>query len=203
MRTLPTIKIKRRVNNSTAFLRPPATQSGFSLIEVLIAALILSGSMLGVLSMQFVGMKGTHQSVMKQQAIGVVQNAMERMAANRSAVLDGHYVFNSTDLDCTTVRPICSATSCSSEDIALLDKLILVCGNEATEGVNTGSRTGGLKIENSDDIVSLPSGSLSIACRPDCTLGDVTVTVGWTQRAFKEEEPQNGSISLNLRVAAP
>ncbi|MCF6189581.1 MAG: type IV pilus modification protein PilV [Cocleimonas sp.] len=193
------------VRNSTAYLRLPTSQSGFSLIEVLISAMILSTSMLGVLSMQFVGLKGTHQSVMKQQALGVVQNAMERMAANRAAVLDGDYVLDSATLDCTTTRPDCSTTTCETEDVALLDKLILVCGNVAEGGLaGDGSRTGGLKIENDDDIVSLPSGSLNIACRNGCALGDVTVTVGWTNRAFKEETTlQNGSISLNLRVAAP
>jgi len=199
MRNIHTKKLKQRVSDSTARSYLSTTQSGFTLIEVLIAALILSVSMLGVLSMQFIGLKGTHQSVMKQQAIGVVQNAMERMAANRSAVLDGQYVFNSADVNCATLRPACSALSCTAEQIALLDRLILVCGNEAIDG----SRTGGLRIENADDIVSLSSGSLNIACRPDCALGDVTVTVGWTKRAFKDETVQNGSISLNLRVAAP
>ncbi len=72
-------------NNRTTPLRLPIRKSGFTLIEVLISAMILSTAMLGVLSMQFIGLKGTHQSVMKQQAIGVVQNAMERMAANRIA----------------------------------------------------------------------------------------------------------------------
>lgn len=191
-------------NNRTTPLRLPIRKSGFTLIEVLISAMILSTAMLGVLSMQFIGLKGTHQSVMKQQAIGVVQNAMERMAANRIAVLNGDYVFDSSTLDCTTVRPDCSTTFCDADDVALLDKLILVCGNIADgDTEDDGSRTGGIKIENSDDIVSLPSGSLSIACRNGCALGDVTVTVGWTNRAFKDEIVQDGSISLNLRVAAP
>jgi len=173
-------------------------QNGFSLIEVMISAVVISTSLLGVLSMQMIGMKGTHHSYMKQQAMGVVQNAMERMAANRAAVLTGDYVVDSKTLNCAT-PPNCSTTSCSPADIALLDKITLVCGYQA----DSAPRTGGVKIENATDMSALLEGSLKIDCRNACALGDVTVSVGWTERAIGDEVVEKDFLKLNLRIGAP
>ncbi len=181
--------------------RNPQKQSGFSLIEVMLSAFIVSTSLLGVLSLQMFGLKGTHHSYMKQQAMSIAQNAMERMAANRPGVIDGYYELNSENYDCTVTRPDCSGTtSCDSEKVALLDTLNMVCGYQAD---STSVRTGTIKAENATDITALSTGSLSISCRPDCTLGDVTVAVGWTERALGKEDVVRDSLSLSLRVAAP
>ena len=173
-------------------------QQGFSLIEVMISAFILSTSLLGVLSMQMIAMKGTHHSYMKQQAMGVVQNAMERMAANRPAVITGKYVFESDNVNCSTQMPNCSTTSCTPTEIALLDTLTLVCGYQASSA----PRTGGVKIENAADVGALLGGTLKIACRNGCALGDVTVTVGWTERAIGDEPVTQDLLKLNLRIGA-
>ena len=173
-------------------------KKGFSLIEVMISAFVLSTSLLGVLSMQMVGMKGTHHSYMKQQAMGVVQNAMERMAANRSAVVSGNYKFDSKDISCSTPPPNCSTSNCTPADIATLDKFILVCGYQASSA----PKTGGVKIENATDVGVLLGGSLKIGCRTSCALGDVTVNVGWKERAIGNEPEKQRSLKLNLRIGA-
>ena len=180
-----------------------ARQSGFSLIEIMVSALVLSLSLLGVLGMQMTGMKGTHHSFMKQQAMGVVQNLMERMSSNRDGVTAGDYVFDSNTAtpNCATAVPDCQSTDCSSSEIALVDKLNLVCGyREAGSSL----RTGGIKFIGPDDIVALVGGRLKVDCRPvgNCASGDITVRVEWDERALGDEIVQRDSLVLNWRIGA-
>ncbi len=173
-------------------------QSGFSLIEVMVAALILSTAILGVASLQMLGMKGTQQSFMKSQAIGVVHNMIERMRANQAGVAAGNYVLDSEAFDCTTALPNCSTLDCTPAQIALSDQINLVCGYKTA----LGPRTGGVKVMSANDNVSLVNGTLSVAC-VNCAVGDVSITVGWDERAFDEEDTVPDVITINTRIGAP
>lgn len=179
-------------------------QSGFSLIEVMISAFVLSISLLGILGMQVYSMKTTQHSYMKQQAMGIVQNVMERMAVNRLGVEAGDYDNFDTQLfNCAATPPDCTTKTCSSTEIALLDKLNIGCGYKK----GTGSRTGGIKVNNADDIVALTNGRLRISCRDivglvRCSGGDVAVTINWTERALGDEKVEEDTLSLNLKISA-
>lgn len=181
-------------------------QSGFSLIEVMVSAFVLSVSLLGVLSLQVTSMKGTHQSYMKQQAMGIVHNLIERMHANPSAVIAQDYSENSVSFDCSQALPNCSTASCSPADIAKTDKLNLICGSQ----VGAGNFTGGIKISNATDNAILTQGTIEISCAPeniatgvlaDCASGDVTIVVGWTERAFESEAVLTpDSLEIQTRI---
>jgi len=181
-------------------------QAGFSLLEVMISALILSTGLLGVASLQIVGMKSTQQSSMKNQAMGVVQNIAERMRANHKGVVDNNYVLvSSAAFDCTTAAPNCSTGTCTATNIATADLHNLICGygnTPKTGGVNT----------TTGDIGILVNGSLDIACAgapavvggaPVCTDGDVRIRVQWDESALGEETVTRDSLILTTRVAAP
>ena len=89
--------------------------AGFSFIEVIVAALILSTSILGIASLQLMGMKGTQQSTMKTQAMGIIQNLTERMRSNYQGVIAGEYVMNDSNaFDCVIAPPVCTA-NCTAE----------------------------------------------------------------------------------------
>lgn len=174
-----------------------ANQYGYSLIEVMIAAFLLSFSILGVASLQMIGMKGTQQSMMKQQAMSVVHNMIERMRANQAGVIAGDYVLDSSTFDCTQTLPNCSTTNCTSSQIATLDKINIVCGYGSSPS------TGAVKVTSATDNAILVNGTLQVTC-VDCSKGDVSLSVGWVEREFGKEEvnvPQ--SLTLNTRVAAP
>ena len=181
-------------------------QSGFSLIEVLISAFILAVSLLGVLGMQVHSMKGTQHSYMKQQAMGVVHNMIERMRANRDGVLARNYNVDSATFDCTTPLPDCSAANCSSQKIAETDHLNLICGAQS----GGGNFTNGVKVTNASDNPILTGGTLKIECAPanpaegilaDCASADVNITVGWTERKFgKESTPVPDSLEIQTRI---
>jgi len=173
-------------------------QSGFSLIEVMVAALILSTAILGVAGLQMLGMKGTQQSFMKSQAMGVVQNMTERMRANQAGVIAGNYTLDSAAFDCTATMPSCHTTNCNVAQMALYDKFNLVCGYQ----VGSSPRTGGVKFVSANDNASLVNGTLNVAC-VNCATGDVRITVGWDERAFDEEITTPDQIIINTRIGTP
>ena len=181
-------------------------QSGFSLIEVMVAALILSTSILGIAGLQMVGMKGTQQSYMKQQAMSVVHSMLERMRANRAGVIAKNYNVESATFDCTTALPNCLTASCSALQIATSDQLNLICGAQ----VGGGNFTNTVKVTNASDNPILTGGTLDIECTPmnlaegilaDCLSGDVNITVGWTERQFSNETlPPADSLMIQTRI---
>lgn len=67
-------------------------QKGLNLLEILIAALVLSIGLLGLASLQMGSLKTTQNAAFRQQATFIIYELVERMRANRSAVVAGDYV---------------------------------------------------------------------------------------------------------------
>ena len=67
--------------------------AGFSLIEVLIALVILSVGLLGIAAMVSVAMKSKGSSYLRTQAIAQAQAIIDRMRANRATAMAGYYDF--------------------------------------------------------------------------------------------------------------
>ncbi|MGP4843814.1 type IV pilus modification protein PilV [Marinobacter sp. 1Y8] len=61
-------------------------QSGFGMIEILIAVLILAIGLLGMGSMQTTGLQQTTEARNRSQAVFLAQDMLERVRANRAAV---------------------------------------------------------------------------------------------------------------------
>lgn len=183
-------------------------QSGFSLIEIMVAALILSIGILGVAGLQMVGMKGTHQSFMKQQASDLVNNLTERMRSNKQGVIDGDYLLanvnDTANVNCSNAVPNCSTLSCSSSDVALSDLHNTVCGFKAGASSNY---TGGVKMTNANDLAIFSDGDLSITCPNGCNVGDIRIQVQWSEREFGKETNEDNagnkildSLIVNTRI---
>ena len=60
-------------------------QKGFTLVEVLVALVILSIGLLGVAGMQISGMKGNHNAFLRSQAQQYAYEMLDMMRANRDA----------------------------------------------------------------------------------------------------------------------
>ncbi len=185
-------------------LRINTQQSGFSLIEIMVAALVLSIGILGVASLQIIGLKGTQQSYMKQQAMSVIQNLTERMRSNKEGVFAGNYVVPDSNLfDCTqSSLPDCSSASsdCSSVQIATADIHNLVCGYKTS----TSSRTGGIRNISATDISTFSGGKLSVTCPSgSCLAGDLNIQVNWIERGLDKSQAavSEDSLIINTRIA--
>lgn len=73
------------------------TQCGFSLLEVLIAVLVLSIGLLGLAGLHAVGLRSVDSANLRTQATVLAQDILERMRANRDAAIAGDY--NIADLE--------------------------------------------------------------------------------------------------------
>lgn len=95
--------------------RRRSRQGGFTLIEVLVAILIVSVGILGVAGLQLVSLQNNTSALYRTQAIQSAYNIMDRVRANR----DQDY---SIDMDDDApVAPNCLALSCSQAQMRDFD----------------------------------------------------------------------------------
>ncbi|HEU4781279.1 MAG TPA: type IV pilus modification protein PilV [Steroidobacteraceae bacterium] len=64
---------------------------GFTLIEALVALVVLSIGLLGVAALQLTSLRSNHGSAMRSQATFLAYDIIDRMRANRTAALAGNY----------------------------------------------------------------------------------------------------------------
>lgn len=98
-RTLP---LPHRPSRAPA--APPARRraGGFTLIESLVALLIMSVGLLGVAALQLASLQANHGAFQRTQATFLIQDIVDRMRANRDAALAGLYDIEFGDAPATT-----------------------------------------------------------------------------------------------------
>lgn len=69
----------------------PRNRAGFSMLEVLIALVVLSIGLLGLAGLQAYGMKANHGAYMRSQASLLSYEILDSIRANRNAAIDGDY----------------------------------------------------------------------------------------------------------------
>lgn len=80
------LSIQKTISSNRGF-----SSKGFSLIEVLIAMVILSIGLLGLAGLQVAGMKNNHNAYQRSQANVMAYDIADRMRANMVAVAAGAY----------------------------------------------------------------------------------------------------------------
>ncbi|MBI5780285.1 MAG: type IV pilus modification protein PilV [Rhodocyclales bacterium] len=70
--------------------------SGFSLLEVLIAVLVLAVGLLGVAALQLNGLKNNQSALQRSLATALAYSMMDSMRANRTSALAGAYNMSKT-----------------------------------------------------------------------------------------------------------
>jgi len=101
-------KLRSPANTGPAGL---GRERGFSLLEVLIAVLVLSIGLLGLAGLYAVGLRSVDSANLRTQATILAEDMLERMRANREAAFAGEY--NIPDLDA-----IDSGTGVAATDLA-------------------------------------------------------------------------------------
>ncbi len=77
-------------------LNTPRSCRGFTLIEVLVAIVILSVGLLGLAGLQVSGLRNNQEAYLRSQATIIAEDVFDRMRANRAAAQNGDY---DTDFD--------------------------------------------------------------------------------------------------------
>lgn len=162
------------------------SQSGFSLIEVLVAFLVVSIGLVGLAGMQLVGLKGNQQSFTKNQAAHHTQALLERMRANPAAAINGDYNKTMTAASCASAPGTnCNAPSsiCNATQVAAYDVYQTFCGLSNTV-------PGGI-------MADLSQSQLSISCPVDCRSG-VSIELNWTEQVLGREDASAVARQLSM-----
>nr|MBS0019732.1 type IV pilus modification protein PilV [Gammaproteobacteria bacterium] len=95
------------------------TPGGFTLIEVLVAMLVLSIGLLGLAGLHAAGMRNNHSAYLRSQASLLAYDLADRMRANLPSVATGSYdnpASPAVDANCKGTG--CSVTAMASHDVA-------------------------------------------------------------------------------------
>ncbi len=173
-------------------------QAGLSLLEILIATVVLSAGLLGLASMQIAALKTTHNSYQVQQATWLLHDLLERMRANRQGVVNGKYLLDAdnpstlTTISSYCARPApsktCLASTCSSAELAAADLYRVACGYGDSDGMQG----------------SLMDGQMSVACLSgDCQNG-VSIKLRWLERVASKNvtaaKANSGTDTFDLNM---
>jgi type IV pilus assembly protein PilV len=101
----------------------PNSQTGFTIIEMLIAVLVISIGLLGMAGLQTTGIQQSHNSYLKTQASMLAYDMADRMRSNLQGVNAGAYDNVDSMDDPVNAAPGCASanTACSAADTATAD----------------------------------------------------------------------------------
>ena len=87
---------------------PASTAAGFSLIEVLVALVVLSVGLLGLAALQQNAVRFNHDAYLRSQATVLAYDIADRIRGNRQAATDGPYYseFAATPPACNASSPL-------------------------------------------------------------------------------------------------
>ena len=135
---------------------------GFSLLEVLLALVILAIGMLGIARLLIVAHKSNSSNHIRQQAIQSAYNIVDRIHANRQAAISGNYNISDLVANGAPTRPSapsvnCVSSSCTASQLATYDTWYWL----------------------TSDVTQLPNGCGSVSTSVSGVNTLVTVTVQW------------------------
>ena len=93
------------------------SESGFTLIEMLVTMVILSIGLLGLAGLQANSLKNNHNAYLQSQAALMAYDMANRMRANLEGVSDNEY----NNISGIPADPGCITTGCSAEQLADYD----------------------------------------------------------------------------------
>jgi len=174
-----------------------SSQSGFNLIESMVATLVIAVGLLGVATLQMIALKGSSHAFQQGQASDLMKGLLERMRSNSSGVYaDNYNIANSATYTCSApLIKNCEdgVTSCNAQELANSDLYYTICGYDA-------AYKGGVR-------GSLTNGAISISCLAgagSCDNG-INFTVSWDERILGQEGDGQKvlprTISLNTVIA--
>ena len=90
-------------------------ENGISMVEVLVAIVVLSFGLLGLAGLQADGLRGNNDAYMRSQATLMAYDMLDRMRANLHGVENGFYddLFSTTPSD-----PACISNGCTIQEMS-------------------------------------------------------------------------------------
>ncbi len=85
-------------------MRIKTHMKGFTLVEVLVALLVLSIGLLGLAGLQAGGLRSNHGAYLRSQAVMLAHDMADRMRSNSVAVIANCYEIPDPDSNCNTTN---------------------------------------------------------------------------------------------------
>ena len=164
-------------------LRSTGGQRGFTLIEVMIAVLILLVGMLGVVGMQMLSLQANQGAYFRSQAIYIGSEILDAMRANPTAAADYEGAF--PDDGVPDEQTACLAGGCSPNDAALQD--LREWNAHFADVYNVGA---------ANFRPSIPGGRAVITADP--VNDQYTVQVFWTERQFDDDATDGANLRSSV-----
>jgi len=169
---------------ATAFTGPHRLRSsrGFSLIELLVAVLVMGIGVLGVTALQMVSLQNNRAALVRAEAVQLAYDVMDRIRANPAGTpLGADYAIDLGDGPPNPPGGYCQASSCTEAQMVDLDLAVWKCqlGNYRGEATCQDMFDDGLLPANAAgdaQQAGIPNGDGSIVVNGD---GVIQVTVQW------------------------
>lgn len=164
-------------------------QSGFNLIEVMIALVVISIGLLGMAILQMTSLQQNQSAYLRSQANLLAYDITDRMRANMDEVTAGGYFVVSGALTSDCINYSGSATGCTSSEMASHDlaEWQNALATELPEGSGRVCRS-----DLADDDVGAPD------CEADNSNNPVVVYVWWNDEKSASGATTQFSVSVEL-----
>lgn len=174
--------MRNKTSNRQRSPRPLGTrvgsQQGFSMIELLVAVLVMGIGVLGITGLQMVSLQNNRAALLRAEATQLAYDMMDRIRANPVGTPLGA-AYNGLALGAAPTGAVdCVAGACTEGQMVTFDQALWKCqlGNWHDEGACEDYRTDEV-LPPTDAQPGLPDGDGSIVVD---AVGVVTVTVEWT-----------------------
>jgi len=150
-----------------------ASMRGFSMVELLVAVLIMGVGVLGVASLRLVSLQNSRNALLRSDALQMVYGIVDRIRINPAGDYTSVYFDDAPE----SIAQNCFANSCSAAQMAAFDVSVWKCslGRHNTLSVCEDLRTG-MILPSAAVQPGLPEGDGSIAVDDQ---GRVSVSVRW------------------------
>ena len=165
-------------------------QRGLSMIELLVAVLVLAIGVLGITALQMVSLQNNRGALFRAEAVQLAYDMMDRIRANPEGAVPGAAYNGLAIADAPPGAADCVAANCSQAQMVTFDQAVWKCslGNFNANAQCTGFRAAGVLPPEADQ-PGLPEGDGSIVVDG---AGVVTITVQWT-----EPDGQIGTVTID------
>ena len=171
-------------------IRALKKQAGFSMMELLVAVLVMGVGVLGVTGLQLISLQNNQDALLRSEAVQLAYDILDRIRVNPGAGVPGSQ-YNGIALDDAPVAPPdCMAGDCTPAQMVAFDVASWKCslGGFNDEEVCSDLEDDGV-LPGTNLQPGLPDGDGSIAVDG---AGIITITVQWN--GFNNQ-PQTISIS--------
>ncbi len=163
------------------------TQRGFSMIELLVAVLVMGIGVLGITGLQMVSLQNNRGALVRGEAVQLAYGMLDRIRANPGSNYGGLNLATAP-----AAAQDCYAAACTAAQMVTFDQSVWKCSlGKWNTNANCVPLRDGTILPAADKEPGLPSGDGQIAV--NAGTGIITITVQWQE----PNQPAPTSISID------